>query len=102
MDWTSNFFDKVILKEKYNLFSSGSREIEIMKNLSKMKKILNDISSEYPNFKFYILGFDHHKQMINQIIQNPKVKIITNFNLKQKIMMQSSLALAPQEVLLWS
>ena len=32
--------------------------------------------------------------MINQIIQNPKVKIITNFNLKQKIMMQSSLALA--------
>ena len=32
--------------------------------------------------------------MINQIIQNPQVKIITNFNLKQKIMMESSLALA--------
>ena len=89
------FFDKVNIKKKNIIcFLPGSREVEIMKNLSKMKKILNDISSEYPNFKFYILGFDHHKQMINQIIQNPKVKIITNFNLKQKIMMQSSLALA--------
>jgi len=89
------FFDKAKIKKKNIIcFLPGSREIEIMKNLSKMKNILNDISSEYSNFKFYILGFDHHKQMINQIIQNPQVKIITNFNLKQKIMMQSSLALA--------
>ena len=59
-----------------------------------MKNILNDIISEYPDFKFYILGFDHHKKIINKILQNSKITIITNHDLKQKIMMQSSLALA--------
>ena len=59
-----------------------------------MKNILYDISSEYSNYKFYILSFDHYKEIINEIIPNSKAKIITNFNLKQKIMMQSSLALA--------
>ena len=50
------FFDKVNIKKKNIIcFLPGSREVEIMKNLSKMNKILNDISSEYPNFKFYIL-----------------------------------------------
>ena len=88
------FLMRVVIKEKYNLFSSGSREIEIKKNLKKMKNIINDISSEYPNFKLYILGFKHHEKLINQIIKNSKVKIITNFDLKQKIMMQSSLSLA--------
>tara|TARA_B100000963_G_scaffold340058_1_gene338320 strand:- start:260 stop:1345 length:1086 start_codon:yes stop_codon:yes gene_type:complete len=89
------FFNKTnIKKEKTICFLPGSREIEIKKNLKKMKDVINDISSEYSNYKFYILGFDHHKKIINQIIPNSKVKIITNFDLKQKIMMQSSLALA--------
>ena len=65
MDWTSNFFEKPNIKKRNIIcFLPGSREIEIMKNLSKNEKnILNDISSEYPNFKFYILGFDHHKKL---------------------------------------
>ena len=89
------FFDKInIKKKKIICFLPGSRETEIKKNLQKMKKVLNDVSFEYPNFKFYILGFDHHKEIINEIIQNSKVRIITNHELKQKIMMQSTLALA--------
>ena len=84
----------LLKKKKIICFLPGSREIEIKKNLKKMKNIINDISSEYPNFKFYILGFKHHKKIINKILQNSKVKIVTNFNLKQKIMMQSSLSLA--------
>lgn len=89
------FFDRVVIKKKNIIsFLPGSREIEIKKNLKKMKNIINDISSEYPNFKLYILGFKHHEKLINQIIKNSKVKIITNFDLKQKIMMQSSLSLA--------
>ena len=83
-----------IKKKNIICFLPGSREVEIMKNLSKMNKILNDISSEYPNFMFYILGFDHHKEIIYKIIPSSKAKIITNYDLKQKIMMQSSLALA--------
>ena len=59
-----------------------------------MKNILYDISSEYSDYKFYILSFDHYKKIINEIIPDSKAKIITNFNLKQKIMMQSSFALA--------
>ena len=89
------FFNKANIKKKNMIcFLPGSREIEIKKNLKKMKKILNNISSEYPNFKYYILGFDHHKKIITKIIPNSKAKIITNFDSKQKIMMQSSLALA--------
>jgi len=89
------FFDKPSIKKKDIIcFLPGSREVEIKKNLKKMKYILNDISSEYLNFKFYILSFDHHKKIINQIIPNSKAKIITNFDLKQKIMMQSKFALA--------
>ncbi len=89
------FFKKNKIKKKNIIcFLPGSREIEIKKNLKKMKKILNDISNEYQKFKFYILGFDHHKKIINQIIPNSKAKIITKFKLKQKIMMQSSLAVA--------
>ena len=89
------FFEKPkIKKKKIICFLPGSREIEIKKNLKKMKYILNDIIQEYPDFKFYILGFGHHKKIINKILQNPNVTIITNHDLKQEIMMQSSLALA--------
>ena len=89
------FFEKPnVKKKKIITFLPGSREIEIKKNLKKMKNILDDIIYEYSDFKFYILGFDHHKKIINKILQNTKIKIITNHDLKQKIMMQSSLALA--------
>lgn len=89
------FFNKSNIKKKNIIsFLPGSRETEIKKNLKKMKNVLNDISFEYPNYKFFILGFDHHKEIINKIIPNSNAKIITNYNLKQKIMMQSSLALA--------
>ena len=89
------FFDKPnIKKKKIICFLPGSREIEIKKNLKKMKKILYDISYEYPNYKFYILSFDHYIKIINEIIPDSRAKIITDFNLKQKIMMESSFALA--------
>ena len=89
------FFDKARKKKKNIIcFLPGSREIEIKKNLKKMKKILYDISYEYPNYKFYILSFDHYIKIINEIIPDSRAKIITDFNLKQKIMMESSLALA--------
>ena len=59
-----------------------------------MKNILDDIINEYPDFKFYILGFDNHKKIIKKILQNTKISIITDHDFKQKIMMQSTLALA--------
>ena len=89
------FFEKPkVKKKKIIIFLPGSREIEIKKNLKKMKNILDDIIYEYPDYKFFVLGFDHHKKIISKILHNTKVKIITNHVLKQKIMMQSSLALA--------
>ena len=89
------FFKKPKVRNKKIIsFLPGSREIEIKKNLKKMKNILDDIICEYPDYKFYILGFNHHKKIIKKILQNTKITIITNHDLKQKIMMQSSLALA--------
>ena len=89
------FYEKKrINKSKSICFLPGSREVEIRKNLTKMKTIINDITLRYKDYKFYILTFDYYEKLIKEFIENKKVTIISSQSNKQKIMSESILAIA--------
>ena len=85
---------KKISKSKTICFLPGSREVEIKKNLTKMKNIINDITLKYKNYKFYILTFDYYKKFIKQFINRKNITVVTSQSKKQKIMSESILAIA--------
>ncbi len=83
-----------IKKKKKIIFLPGSRETEIKKNLLLMKHIIKDIQIEFPNYKYYVLTFDHYKDLVKLILKNDKIQIISDQRQKIKIMNESFLAIA--------
>ena len=84
---------KKIKKKKIICLLPGSRETEIKKNMNVLKYVIPKLKIKYPKYKINILNFEHYTGMIRDIVAS-NVEIITDFNLKQKSMMESTIAIA--------
>jgi lipid-A-disaccharide synthase len=58
-----------------------------------MKRIIVDSMNEFNDFKFYILTFDSHIKLLNEILKDVNIEIISDYKKKQKIMAVSYLAI---------
>lgn len=85
---------KILKKKKIISFLPGSRSTEIKNNMKKIKNTIYECQKKIKGFEFFVLTFDHNKELVKSFINNNKVNVITNFNQKQTIMMQSHLAVA--------
>ncbi len=90
------FYKKVPLSnpKKIISFFPGSRSVEIKSNMRKLKKIILSSTKIFTDYNFYILTFEHEKKNLEKIIDTRKIKVISDTQLKHKIMRKSCLAVA--------
>ena len=83
------------VKKKIITFLPGSRESEIKNNINEFSILITNTISQYKNFTFYILTFKDHLSLFAEIKKKFKnnLKIVTNFEDKQKILSESYLAI---------
>ena len=88
------FKNHVEKKKKLICFLPGSRNIEIKNNLLKMMPSIKKSILKFSDYDFFILTFDHSKNMVNQMVKGLNIKVLTDYKKKQKIMRTSFLAVA--------
>ena len=92
-----SFYNKKSLpkKKKKIIFLLGSRTSEIKNNIKEFSLLIEKTISNFNNFSFYILTFKNHLNFFREIKSKFKnIKIVTDTNLKQKIMSESFFAVA--------
>ena len=88
------FRSKVEKKKKIICFLPGSRNIEIKCNLSKMMPSIKKSIAKFKDYDFFVLTFDHSKNLVDEMVKDLKIKVITDYKKKKKIMKTSFLAVA--------
>ncbi len=88
------FKNKVEKKKKIICFLPGSRNIEIKNNLLKMIPSIKESTDKFYDYDFFLLTFDHSKSLVNEMVKDLKIKVITDYKKKKKIMKTSFLAVA--------
>ncbi len=81
-------------KKKYISFFPGSRAVEIKNNMKKLEKIIIKSEKIFSEFDIFILTHDHHEENIKRTIKSKKIKIISDYKKKHKIMRETYLAVA--------
>lgn len=90
------FFEKIKTKKKKKiiLFLPGSRKTEIVRNLNLLNKTIKYTKKEFKDFKICILSFKPYLKLINLILNDNEINIITDFKKKQQVLNDSFLAVA--------
>ena len=91
------FFEKPkIKKKKYLSFLPGSRLSEINNNIDEFVSVIEKSLKKFNDYKFYLLTFKSHKRLIREKIKKfgSKIKIVTDQKEKQRLMLESYLAVA--------
>ncbi len=90
------FFQKMksLKRKKIILFFPGSRTVEIKNNMKKLREIILTCSLNVKGFKIYILTLKQHVKLIEKLVDNQRIKIVSDLKVKHNLMRESHLAVA--------
>lgn len=91
------FFKKLkINKKKYISFLPGSRLSEINNNIDEFVSVIEKSLKRFTDYELYILTFKSHQRLIKDKLRKfgSKIKIVSDQKKKQRIMLESYLAIA--------